>query len=552
VVDELTLDSGLWTNLGEKMTENNFQIDSAAVSDKGLSEKRPQNEDSYLEINERGLFAVADGVGGAQAGDVASQMAMEIIAEAFINLRENGDAEEMMKIAIERANEAIYQMSHDLPQLSTMATTVVALHLDGNIATIGHVGDSRIYRLSEKGNLYRETQDHSMVEEEVRAGRMTVAQAASHPSRNVISRALGADSSVEVDMKTIMFEPHTTFLLCSDGITRHIDDFQLRELLQSGDSSANICRRMKEICYERGAEDNLTAVIAKVSDMITGKNNGNVKFVSDSEEATVATARPPLAETWIPADNLTETPTQPLQTPVTEDSIEEFEDLTDKILIPPPVETSNSIVPQAESFQNAAVGNVEIEKDVKSYKVEEENGFGKILSSLLLVLLGTVVGAGAVYLLSQNQAQPEIPKIVQQQTPNIPYSAFEDNRRNVDRNPEQYIFASSGRAESAEEYYLLGRASLLTGKYPEAKKAFEEARNRLAQASEINSKILANEIAMGLAIINDPLAQRGFESDINLNKSNANSNSNTGTNSTTDSTNSANFNVGSGNNYNFR
>jgi len=532
----------------KKMTENNFQIDSAAVSDKGLSEKRPENEDSYLELTERGLFAVADGVGGAQAGDVASQMAMEVLAEAFVNLRENGDAEEMMKIAIERANEAIYQMSHDLPQLSTMATTIVALHLDGNIATIGHVGDSRIYRLSENGNLYRETQDHSMVEEEVRAGRMTVAQAASHPSRNVISRALGADSSVEVDMKTIMFEPHTTFLLCSDGITRHIDDFQLRELLQSGDSSANICQRMKEICYERGAEDNLTAVIAKVSHMITGKNNGNVKFVSDSEEATVATARPPLAETWIPADNLTETPTQPLQTPVTEDSFEEFEDLTDKILISPPVETSNSIVPQAESFQNAAVGNVEIEKDVKSYKVEEENGFGKILSSLLLVLLGTVVGAGAVYLLSQNQAQPEIPKIVQQQTPNIPYSAFEDNRRNVDRNPEQYIFASNGRAESAEEYYLLGRASLLTGKYPEAKKAFEEARNRLAQASEINSKILANEIAMGLAIINDPLAQRGFESDINLNKSNTNSNSNIGTNSINNPANSANFNVGLGNN----
>ena len=214
------------------MTENNFQIDSAAVSDKGLSEKRPQNEDSYLEINERGLFAVADGVGGAQAGDVASQMAMEIVAEAFINLRENGDAEEMMKIAIERANEAIYQMSHDLPQLSTMATTIVALQIDGNIATIGHVGDSRIYRLDEKGNLYRETQDHSMVEEEVRAGRMTAHQAATHPSRNVISRALGAEGSVEVDMKTIMFEPGTTFLLCSDGITRHIDDFQLRELLQ--------------------------------------------------------------------------------------------------------------------------------------------------------------------------------------------------------------------------------------------------------------------------------------------------------------------------------
>ncbi len=84
------------------MTENNFQIDSAAVSDKGLSEKRPQNEDSFLELNERGLFAVADGVGGAQAGDVASQMAMEILAEAFANLKKDGDVEEMMKIAIER------------------------------------------------------------------------------------------------------------------------------------------------------------------------------------------------------------------------------------------------------------------------------------------------------------------------------------------------------------------------------------------------------------------------------------------------------------------
>jgi protein phosphatase len=184
------------------MTENNFQIDSAAISDRGLSEKRLQNEDSYLELNEQGLFAVADGVGGAQAGDVASQMAVEVLGEAFINLQKNGDAEEMMKIAIERANEAIFQMSHDLEQLSTMATTIVALHVSGNIATIGHVGDSRLYRLDPKGDFFRETEDHSVVEEEVRAGRMTAAQALNHPSKNIISRALGAEQSVVVDMKT--------------------------------------------------------------------------------------------------------------------------------------------------------------------------------------------------------------------------------------------------------------------------------------------------------------------------------------------------------------
>src|SRR5918997_13116 len=114
------------------MTENNFQIHSAAVSDRGLSEKRPQNEDSFLEMKNLGLFAVADGVGGAQAGDVASQMAMEILGEAFINSRANIDAEEVMKAAIEQANAAIFQTSHELAQLSTMATTVVALHVSGN------------------------------------------------------------------------------------------------------------------------------------------------------------------------------------------------------------------------------------------------------------------------------------------------------------------------------------------------------------------------------------------------------------------------------------
>ena len=160
---------------------SDFQIISASVSDRGLSEKRPENEDSFLEIPKNGIFAVADGVGGAQAGDVASQMAMEIVGEAFINMASSGDAETVMKTAIERANEAIFQMSNELPQLSTMATTIVALQIKGNIATIGHVGDSRLYRIDSNGTLYRETQDHSVVEEEVRAGRMTAEQAVNHP-----------------------------------------------------------------------------------------------------------------------------------------------------------------------------------------------------------------------------------------------------------------------------------------------------------------------------------------------------------------------------------
>src|SRR5207253_9269984 len=109
----------------------------------------------------------------------------------------------------------------------------------------------------------RETEDHSTVEEEVRAGRMTPEQAANHPSKNVISRALGAEVSVEVDMKTIEVAEGTTFLLCTDGITRHLPDHELRALLVSGQSPEVICAEMKERCYQRGAEDNLTAVIVQ-------------------------------------------------------------------------------------------------------------------------------------------------------------------------------------------------------------------------------------------------------------------------------------------------
>ncbi|MBA3352298.1 MAG: serine/threonine-protein phosphatase, partial [Blastocatellia bacterium] len=245
--------------------ENNFNITSAAVSDRGLSEKRPENEDSFLILEERGVYAVADGVGGAQAGDVASQMAMEILGEAFINLTADLDAEDVMRAAIDRANGSIHQMAADLPQLSSMATTIVALHVYGNIATIGHVGDSRAYRLDHASVLRRETDDHSVVEEEVRAGRMTPEQAVNHPSKNVISRALGAEGDVEIELKTIMVEPGTTFLLCSDGVTRHISDGEISEILEDGSDPAALCARIKEICYERGAEDNLTAVIVRVS-----------------------------------------------------------------------------------------------------------------------------------------------------------------------------------------------------------------------------------------------------------------------------------------------
>jgi len=218
-----------------------FTVKSSALSDRGLNERRPLNEDSFLADAERSIFAVADGVGGAEAGEVASQTAIEVLDEAFRHHTNGSDIEDLMELAIQRANASIHQMAQEHTKFSMMATTIVALHLDGNVATFGHVGDSRLYRLTPDGKLHRETEDHSVVEEEVRAGRMTAEQAANHPSKNVISRALGAEDSVEVDMKTIEVEEGTEFLLCTDGITRHVSDNELRQILILNDDLESTC-----------------------------------------------------------------------------------------------------------------------------------------------------------------------------------------------------------------------------------------------------------------------------------------------------------------------
>ena len=521
------------------MTQNSFQMITSAVTDRGLSEKRPQNEDSYLEMPERGLFAVADGVGGAQAGDVASQMAMEILAEAFNNLREGGDVEELMQVAISRANGAIYQMSHDLPQLSTMATTIVSLQVSGNIATIGHVGDSRLYRLDSRGNLFRETQDHSVVEEEVRAGRMTPEQAENHPSKNVISRALGAESSVEIDMKTIMFEANTTFLLCSDGITRHIPDVELRELLALPHPPVLICQQMKDICYERGAEDNLTAVIVRLS-------GNSSEQISDAEENTVASARQPIANEAVFAANQTEEydeiPTQNLQMPAAAQS---FTQPTFQETSQPVSEiTSNNVgtANYGETMQISANNNEKsnsfvVERDEKTYVVEDakSGGFGGILPFLFGIILGGLIGAGGYYAYTTMQPKEEAPKISQVQTLNIAYSAFEDNRRNVDKNPEQYIKTSGATADDAEDFYLLGRAYSLQGKYPEAKDSFGKAKERLGEYKGEFKSMLTNEIAIALSAIDNPFSRKILEAEKVKTASSESTNSNTATNTTSNS-----------------
>jgi protein phosphatase len=504
--------------------ENNLTTLSASITDRGLSEKRAQNEDSYIDFGEHGIFAVADGVGGAQAGDVASQMAVEIIGEAFVNRTPNFDAEDTMRRAIEQANSAIYQMSSELPSLSSMATTVVALYINGDVATIGHVGDSRVYRVDRGGTLEQVTADHSVVEEEVRAGRLTPEQALNHPSRNIISRALGAESTVDVDLKTIMVGEGSTFLLCSDGITKHVSDAEIAVLLGSGADLEMICGRLKELCYARGAEDNLTAVTVRVAEKQTEPydvvvdDEGSSPVLAAEEEETIATARSPFDS--MASEDVLETSSQP------SDALHAAADDADEqaylMQEPPAVEAPADI----SGYTSSSVVVPAAEPDAAKYRSHSTAPLAEpataissssVLTSLVMLLLGGILGAAAMYFLWPSavpETQVEAPAITEMKSTNTPLTAFEEGRRIVDADPERYITANAASLQDAEDYFLMGRAFLLTGKQWEAKRAFTEAKNRLAQADPANAKTLAAEIAMALAIIESPSASESFKKEL--------------------------------------
>lgn len=532
--------------------DTNTRILSAAVSDRGLSEKRPQNEDSFLEMNKSGIFAVADGVGGAQAGEVASQMAMEILGEAFINLPAGADAETVMRTAIERANTAIHQMAHELPQLSSMATTIVALHLDGQVATIGHVGDSRLYRVDREGDLYRETDDHSVVADEVRAGRMTEEQAENHPSRNVISRALGAEATVDVEIKTIMIEPGTSFLICSDGITRHIADAEIKGVLTFGGDPVDICEYLKGLCYERGAEDNLTAVVVKVSAAAATVDTDaeTIQFTAplaiEEDEPTVATARPAF-EAVEDEPELLELETKDLAMPASSNdapdvasAIEEklSEPVVEQEITPEPaVETASDpsyepeptpAVVSTPSKQPFSMFGGDADADVPE---EQPSSLGRIATAVGMLVIGSAIGLGVYHFaLAPKAAEAPLPQLSEMRSANIPLSAFEENRRAVDKDPAGYVQKNSS-PQDAEDYYLVGRAHMLTGDYVKARTALLAARDRLAEADPTNADVLRDDIAILLAVTNDTTIQNILKKEFEAVKKPANTNANATTNS---------------------
>ena len=238
-----------------------MELKAGFVCDRGLNPRRPVNQDRFLAIAERGLFAVFDGVGGQRAGEVASQTAADTIEEALTHIKADSSGE-LIRRAIQFANRDIFEMSESDPAYKTMATTVALLHVDGNLATIAHVGDSRVYRL-EDGRFYRETVDHTDYNDDLRAG-VVSKDNLSDQGRNVINRALGVEADVEAEVKSVQVRDGVRFLLCSDGIYRHLSDEEIARVLAQTKDPQRAADELKRIVHERGADDNLTAVIVQV------------------------------------------------------------------------------------------------------------------------------------------------------------------------------------------------------------------------------------------------------------------------------------------------
>src|SRR5688500_14753882 len=215
---------------------------------------RTANEDSYFA--RAPLFAVADGMGGAQAGEVASRMA----AEAFEPAERRGEpAEAFLRSIAEGANRQIHSLAQHEAARSGMGTTLTSALVEGDEIAIGHVGDSRAYRLRD-GELTLLTADHSLVEELRRQGRLTDAQAEDHPQRSIITRALGPEPDVEVDTMTFSARPDDVYLICSDGLTTMLKEERVREILLDSASLDEATDRLVSEANEAGGRDNITVV----------------------------------------------------------------------------------------------------------------------------------------------------------------------------------------------------------------------------------------------------------------------------------------------------
>jgi protein phosphatase len=224
----------------------------AAASDPG--KRRRRNEDAY--VVEPPLFAVADGMGGARAGEIAAKIAASVLRDS--------SGEDAVVELIKEANRRVYEAATEDETRSGMGTTITAAIVGDDGVQIGHVGDSRAYRVRD-GKLEQLTEDHSLVAELVRSGKLSPEEADVHPQRSVITRTVGTDPDVDVDTLEIDARPGDVFLLCSDGLTTMVDDTSILAVVQKNRASLDkAARALVDAANKGGGEDNITIVLFEI------------------------------------------------------------------------------------------------------------------------------------------------------------------------------------------------------------------------------------------------------------------------------------------------
>jgi protein phosphatase len=245
----------------------------AAVSD--LGKKRPGNEDSFGYSAEDGVYVVCDGMGGAAAGEVASAMAVNEVLRLLKgrDVDEAAPLEKHVVEAVRAANQVILSRAEKIRKLAGMGTTLVGIVTDGGRVLVFNVGDSRCYRMRgaglpdesnlEQSRLQQITLDHSLVQEQVRLGRMTNDEARHSPLRSMITRALGTQADIEPDLFELEAEPGDIFMLCSDGLTGELSDPTIESLLAATLPLEALCASLVAAANEAGGRDNITCLLVR-------------------------------------------------------------------------------------------------------------------------------------------------------------------------------------------------------------------------------------------------------------------------------------------------